>query len=119
MRDGFGIMRQAEVSVVTQYHERPLIAYRLFVGERFAVPAAHGQPAMSPAQGRGCHDVGVCRDHWVIRWAVRVCPADVSRSASTVPIAVAGVRTPARSGRRSWSSARQSALSPSITDVAA
>jgi hypothetical protein len=36
-----------------------------------------------------------------------------------VPIAVAGVRTPARPGRRSRSSARHSALSPSITDVAA
>jgi hypothetical protein len=44
--------------------------------------------------------------------------ADLSRSASTVPIAVAGVRTPVRSGRRSRSSARHSALSPSITDVA-
>jgi hypothetical protein len=46
-------------------------------------------------------------------------PADWSRSASALPIAVAGVRTPARAGRRSRSSARQRALSPSITDVAA
>ena len=47
-----------------------------------------------------------------------VCPAARRRSASTLPIAVAGVSTPALSGSRSPSSARQRALSPSITDVA-
>ena len=39
------------------------------------------------------------RDCGVIRCTPKVCPADLSRSASAGPIAVAGVRTPARSGR--------------------
>ena len=60
-----------------------------------------------------------CRGYWVIRRTARVWPADLSRPASAAPIAVAGVRTPVWPGRRSRSSARQSALSPSITDVAA
>jgi hypothetical protein len=54
-----------------------------------------------------------------IRCVVSVWPAAVSRPASVAPIAVAGVRTPPRPGRRSPSSARQSALSPNITEVAA
>ena len=49
----------------------------------------------------------------------RVWPAARRRSTRASPIAVAGVRTPAVSGSLSPSSARQSALSPSMTAVAA
>src|SRR5258708_14142038 len=54
-----------------------------------------------------------------IRCVVKVWPADLSRSASAAPIAVAGVRTPARSGRRLRSRARHNALSPSSPAPAA
>ena len=57
--------------------------------------------------------------YWLTRCVVKVSPAARSRSTSTFPNAVAGVRTPAAGGKRSRSSARDSALSPSITDVAA
>ena len=55
----------------------------------------------------------------MIRRVARVWPADLSRAASAAPVAVAGVRTPARPGNWSSSSARHSAVSPSITEVAA
>ena len=55
----------------------------------------------------------------MIRRVARVWPADLSRAASAAPIAVAGVRTPARSGRWSRSWVRHRAVSPSITEVAA
>src|SRR5690348_3443944 len=51
--------------------------------------------------------------------AVRVRPAALSLVMSAAPIALAGVRTPARPGSRSRSRARHSALWLSITEVAA
>src|SRR3974390_517533 len=66
-----------------------------------------------------CRGLRAGRGYRVICRVVRVWPADLSRPASAVPIAVAGVRTPARSGSWSRSSARHSAVSPSITQVAA
>src|SRR5260221_12763631 len=57
--------------------------------------------------------------YWATCCTMMVCPADLSRSVSAAPIAVAGVRTPARSGRRARSSARQRGPLLSITHVAA
>ncbi len=53
------------------------------------------------------------------RSTAMVKPASRSRSTSARPIAVAGVRTPARSGSASRSSARHSAACPCMTAVAA
>jgi hypothetical protein len=74
---------------------------------------------VATAEGGGAAEASAAAGSLGMRRAVRVCPADWSRSARRAPIAVAGVRTPARSGRRSRSRARQSTLSPSMTDVAA
>ena len=65
-----------------------------------------------------CRRPGAWGGYGLALCAVRVCPAALSQLAGMAPIAVAGVRTPARSGKRSRSRARHSALSPSITEVA-
>src|SRR5690349_16213904 len=80
----------------------------------------HGSPLMGPS--------AAYRSGWAIRSlrlgdqagrAVRVRPAALSLVMSAAPIALAGVRTPARPGSRSRSRARHSALWLSITEVAA
>src|SRR5260221_3014153 len=96
-------------------------------------PPSHPMPASSDALIRGqpydCLGMAAEREaevpgilpfggYWVTCCTMIVCPADLSRSVSAAPIAVAGVRTPARSGRRSRSSPRHMALWLNMTDRA-
>ena len=81
-------------------------------GAREALDAREGggREEVEALDARQCLEPGSTSYVW---------PAARSRSTSAPSIAVAGVSTPARSGSRSRSSARQSAASPNITAVAA